>query len=216
MSDRVRLVVVDDHPIFRAGVIHTLKLTKRFDVVGEGSTADQAVRMAKEQEPDVVLLDISMPGGGLEAAATIARMCPKVRIVILTASELEDSVAASLQAGVQAYILKGTCGTELARVIEAVCNGESYVSPDLAARLFVQQRQKARANHSDPKDPLSDLTVREREIIEQVSNGLTNKEIARNLDLSEKTIKHYMSNIMQKLQVRNRVEAVLQIRGKLQ
>lgn len=213
MSDRIRVVVVDDHPLFRAGVIQTLKSGKGFDVVGEGSSASDAINLATELSPDIILMDINMPGGGLEAAGEIGRVCPNVNVIMLTVSELEDNVAASLQAGVRGYILKGTCGPELTRVVQAVHNGESYVTPGLAARLFTQKRQKATPGN---EDNIYELTSREREIMEQVSHGLTNKEIARNLSLSEKTIKHYMSNIMQKLQVRNRVEAVLQMRRKMQ
>jgi len=213
MSDRIRIVVVDDHPLFRAGVIQTLKLAKRFDVVGEGGSATEAVQLAKEHLPTVILLDISMPGGGMAAAAEINRTCPEIQIVVLTVSELEENVAEALQSGVRGYVLKGSCGPELVHVLEAVCRGESYVSPGLAARLFTQQRQKASIR---PEEDLYELTSRERQIMDQVSTGLTNKEIARNLSLSEKTIKHYMSNIMQKLQVRNRVEAVLQMKRRLQ
>jgi two-component system, NarL family, nitrate/nitrite response regulator NarL len=212
MSDRIRIVVADDHPMFRAGVIQTLKLAKRFDVVGEGSSASEAIKLAKELLPAVVLLDIEMPGGGIKAAEEISRSCPDIQTVILTVSESEENVAGALQAGVRGYVLKGSCGSELVHVLEAISKGESYVSPGLAARLFTQQRQKATAR---PEEELYELTARERQIMDQVSTGLTNKEIARNLSLSEKTIKHYMSNIMQKLQVRNRVEAVLQMRRRL-
>jgi two-component system, NarL family, nitrate/nitrite response regulator NarL len=213
MSDSIRVAVADDHPMFRAGVIQTLKIARGFDVVGEGSNAAEAVQLANDLRPDVILLDLNMPGGGLEAAAEIARSCPEVRVIILTVSELEENVASSLQAGVRGYILKGSCGSELTRVVQMVCDGESYVSPGLAARLFTQQRQKAKPAGDEQ---LSELTSREREIMDQVSRGLTNKEIARNLSLSEKTIKHYMSNIMQKLRARNRVEAVLNMRRKIQ
>ena len=130
---------------------------------------------------------------------------------MLTASEREEDVTASLQTGVKGYLLKGTSGPEFLKVVESVYEGESYVSPGLAARLLAQPQAAVAFEASEQK---SSLTGREKEILEQVELGLTNKEIARKLSVSEKTVKHYMTNIMSKLQVRNRVEAVLLSRRK--
>jgi two-component system, NarL family, nitrate/nitrite response regulator NarL len=210
----IRVVVVDDHPMFRGGVVLTLKMSGDFDVVGEGANAKDAIQLAKECEPDLILLDISMPGSGLEAAALIAKLCPDIQIIMLTASESEENVTASLEAGAKGYLLKGTSGPELLRIAQAVCGGDSYVTPTLAAKLLAQMRQKQQKQAKQIDDGLSDLTSREEEVLDHVSRGLTNKEIARELALSEKTVKHYMTIIMQKLQVRNRVEAVIQGRRK--
>ena len=210
----IRVVVVDDHPMFRGGVVLTLKSSGEFEVVGEGATAKDAIQLAKECEPDLMLLDVSMPGSGLEAAALIMTICPDVNIIMLTASESEENVTASLEAGAKGYLLKGTSGPELLRIAQAVCGGDSYVTPTLAAKLLAQMRQKQQKQAKQIDDGISDLTSREEEVLDHVSRGLTNKEIARELALSEKTVKHYMTIIMQKLQVRNRVEAVIQGRRK--
>jgi two-component system, NarL family, nitrate/nitrite response regulator NarL len=210
----IRVVVVDDHPMFRGGVVLTLTSSGEFDVVGEGATAKDAIQLAKEHEPDLMLIDISMPGSGLEAAALISQLCPAIQIIMLTASESEENVTASLEAGAKGYLLKGTSGPELVRIAHAVCCGDSYVTPTLAAKLLSQMRQKQQKQSKQIDDGISDLTSREEEVLDHVSRGLTNKEIARELALSEKTVKHYMTIIMQKLQVRNRVEAVIHGRRK--
>jgi two-component system nitrate/nitrite response regulator NarL len=210
MLDRIRIVLVDDHPLFREGVAMTLAGEPDLEIAGQGVSADDAVRLAEDLLPDIVLLDISMPGGGIEAARQIAVSCPVVKIVMLTVSEHDDDVLSALQAGARGYILKGVGGEELVGIVRAVNRGESYVSPDLAARLLVEVRS---GNTRDAaSDPVAGLTAREEQILKLVSRGLSNKEVGRDLDLREKTIKHYMTNILQKLQVRNRVEAAIMVR----
>ncbi len=208
MSDFViRVAVVDDHPIFREGAAYCIERSGGFEVVAHGGSADDAVRIAREIRPDLILLDINMPGNGIEATRAIALCHPQIKTIILTASESEDHVAAALEAGARGYIVKGVGVADLVRTIRAVHTGESYVSPGLAARLLTQMQKKRMQGKSEEAQP--DLTAREDEILGHVSNGLTNKEIANHLNISEKTVKHYMTNIMQKLQVRNRVEAVM-------
>lgn len=211
MADRLRVAIFDDHPLFREGVVHTLRSAKVLEVVGEGGSADDAVRIARQELPDIVLLDVSMPGGGIEAARSIARVCPIVKMIMLTVSESEQDVAQALEAGAKGYVLKGTSGSELLKTMFAISRGESYVTPGLAARLLTHATRQEPARASD----LPDLTEREAQILAQVARGFTNKEIARTLAISEKTVKHYMTNIMQKLQVRNRVEAALAFRRQL-
>ena len=207
MSNKIRVVLADDHPLFREGVARTLMADPELEIVGEGTNAQEAVRLATDLLPDVIMLDISMPGSGLEAAKQIASICPVVKIVMLTASEHDDDVTSALQAGARGYILKGIGGGELIDIVKAVHHGESYVSPDLAARLLTEMQ--GGASKGIVRDPLSELTAREEQILKGVARGLSNKEIGRELDLQEKTVKHYMTNILQKLQVRNRVEAAL-------
>jgi two-component system nitrate/nitrite response regulator NarL len=212
MSDRIRVAVIDDHPLFREGVAHTIRSSKSLEVVAEGACADDAIRIVKDQLPDIVLLDVSMPGGGIEAARTISRVCPVVKTIMLTVSESEEHVAQALAAGAQGYVLKGTSGPELINTMRAVSRGESYVSPGLAARLLtIAKRPPTAAAHDGD---LPELTKREEGILDHVARGMTNKEIAKTLNISEKTVKHYMTNIMQKLHVRNRVEAVLAFQRK--
>jgi DNA-binding NarL/FixJ family response regulator len=207
MTDPIRVAVIDDHPLFREGVAHTIRSSGRLQVVAEGASAEDALRVVMDEMPDIVLLDVSMPGGGIEAARAIAKACPVVKIVMLTVSESEEHVAEALDAGALGYMLKGASGAELISTMCAVSRGESYVTPGLAARLLTISRRKSQASLSD--SDLTELTRREDQILDHVAQGLTNKEIARSLNISEKTVKHYMTNIMQKLQVRNRVEAVL-------
>ena len=211
MTDTLQIAIVDDHPLFREGVAHTLSTQPDIDVVGEGASAADAVRIAAERLPDIMLLDVSMPGGGLNAVRQIAAAFPVVRIVMLTVSENEEDVTAALRAGARAYVLKGVAARELVRILRAVAAGEVYVTPSLAASLLFDMTGAASGRPAT--SPLDDLTEREQQILERVAAGDSNKEIAAQLHLSEKTVKHHMTNILQKLQVRNRVEAALLARG---
>ncbi|MEQ1719118.1 MAG: response regulator transcription factor [Hyphomicrobium sp.] len=211
-NDRIRVAIVDDHPLFREGVVASLSNVAVIEVVGQGGDAEQAIQISQDLLPDVLLLDISLPGGGIEAMREIARLCPYIKVIMLTASENEHHVSAALEAGARGYILKGIGAAELVRTIQAISQGESYVTPQLAARLLTMMKKPAAASASD--DDLPALTKREEQILDGVAEGKTNKEIARQLNISEKTVKHYMTNIMHKLQVRNRVEAALVVKRK--
>lgn len=207
MSDLIRTALIDDHPLFRDGVRQTLSNAGGIQVVAEGTCADDAIHIARSMSPDLMLLDINMPGGGIAATTSITEAHPDIRIALLTVSENESDVAAAMASGARGYILKGISGSELVQIIRAIHGGQSYVAPALAAAMLRKLRQVEPA----PLEALAgeQLTAREDQILCQVAQGLTNKEIARNLNISEKTVKHYMTLIMQKLQVRNRVEAVL-------
>jgi DNA-binding NarL/FixJ family response regulator len=215
MTDNLRIAIVDDHPLLRAGVARTLSEQPAFEVVGEGASADDAVRLAEELLPDVMIIDVSMPGGGIAAARRISASCPVVKLIMLTVSEDDEDVCAALQAGARGYVLKGVGAGELVEVIRSVARGEAYVSPALAARLLADGRRGDRAGDG-AADLVAGLTAREEQILRCVARGLSNKEVGRELDLQEKTVKHYMTNILQKLQVRNRVEAALVARDAIQ
>ena len=206
-TETIQIAIIDDHPMMREGVIHIFNNEADFEVVGEGENARDAIRIAQDRLPDIMLLDISMPGNGITAAQTISTSCPVIKIVMLTVSEDEKHVSVALRAGARGYILKGVSGPELVRSVRAIHHGESYVSPGLAARLLGEL--KPTANSKNNIDMQSKLTIREEQILALLSEGLSNREIGEKLDLSEKTIKHYMTNIFQKLHVRNRVEAAL-------
>lgn len=208
MSDKIQIVVVDDHPLFRQGVAYTLQSEPDMDVVGQGESVEEAIQLARNLLPDLILLDIGIPGGGINAAKIIAAACPVTKIIMLTASAEEDDLVAALKAGARAYILKGVAARELVRILRSVWAGEGYVTPALAASLLSEMTTGAATTRMAP-NLLDELTERERQILEQVAAGLSNKEIGQQLHLSEKTVKHYMTNILQKLQVRNRVEAAL-------
>ncbi|MCV3206751.1 response regulator transcription factor [Mesorhizobium sp. YC-39] len=203
MSAVVRITVVDDHPLFREGVSRSLREIGGFEIVGEGATAADAERLAQIEKPDVMLLDISMPGGGLRAAANILAKDPDQKIVILTVSEANADLALALRTGVRGYVLKGVRSSSLAEILKSIAAGEKYVSPMLSAQLLNELIQPRKV---DLVDQLSD---REIGILELVAEGLSNKEAAKRLFLQEKTIKHHMTRILAKLKVRNRTEAAL-------
>lgn len=206
MEEETRVLVVDDHPLFRQGVIQTLREAKGLTVVAEADTAASALARAKEHLPDVVLLDLKLPDdSGLAVLAALQRECPYSKVIVLTVVEDDDALLQALREGARGYLLKGVSGRELIEVVRAVQQGESYVSPAMAARFLKELTRP----HDDRSQRGDDLTEREHTILELVAQGLTNKEIANRLCLSEKTVKHYMTNILQKLQVRNRVEAAL-------
>ncbi len=204
MSDRLRVLVADDHPLFREGVVHSLSSEEDIEVVAEASSGEGAVRLATELMPDLVVLDLDMPkGGGIAATRQIAASCPATAILILTVSEDPDDLLQALKAGARGYVLKGVPAHGLVHAVRAVTGGEVYVTPTLASSILHEMTRE------ETVDPFDRLTPREREILELVAEGHTNREIGEQLYLAEKTVKHYMTNVLQKLHVRSRVEAAL-------
>ena len=212
MTEPLQIAIVDDHPLFREGVAHSLGKHEDITVVAQGASADDAVAIAGAQLPDVLLLDISLPGGGVNALRRIAASYPVVKVIMLTISQDEEDVTSALRSGARAYVLKGVAARELAGIVRSVAAGDVYVTPSLAATLLFDLSSPAPASNRTPR-LLDELTERERQILEGVAEGKSNKEIAVSLTLSEKTVKHHMTNILQKLQVRNRVEAALLARA---
>jgi two-component system nitrate/nitrite response regulator NarL len=203
MTEPIRIVVADDHPMFLDGLVATLSADEGLAVVATVGDAEAAVRAVREHSPDIALLDVAMPGGGLEAARQIAASSPATRTVILTSSENEDDLMAAMKAGATGYVLKGVAGRELREILKTVHAGGTYMAPGLAYGAI---RELTRPRIADP---LAELTRREREVLELVASGLSNAEIGGRLGLAEKTVKHYMTNILGKLQVTSRVEAAL-------
>jgi two-component system, NarL family, nitrate/nitrite response regulator NarL len=208
MSTCIRIGIVDRHPLFRAGVARTLVTAGGCQVVAEGAGTEDAFRIAGQHAPDLMVLDLHSEFNP-ETVRRLATEFPGMRTVILTVIADEDQVVAALRAGAAGYMLKGASGPELAESIYRVHQGECYVYPSLAARLMgiTVRRQTA-------PDRFATLTARESQILGYLTRGLSNKEIGRQLDLSEKTIKHYLSGIFDKLEVRNRVEAALLGQGR--
>jgi two-component system nitrate/nitrite response regulator NarL len=204
MAKSIRIAVIDSHPLYRDGVVQALRQASDIDVVAEGTTADDAVRVGKTHAPDLMLLDVRMNVAGIEAVQALRQDCPSVKLIMLTASEDPDHVAAALRCGASGYVLKGCDGSQLLQIVRTVREGETYITPTLAMQLLAQAKQ--------PPMVLPDLSFRENQVLQLLSQGLMNREIAVELRLTEKTVKHYMTCLMQKLQVRNRVEAVLAAR----
>jgi DNA-binding NarL/FixJ family response regulator len=180
-----------------------------FDVVGTGGSGDEAIGIARERAPSIMLIDIGMPGGGLEAAGAIVALDPEIRIIMLTASEDSDDVMAALEIGAQGYALKGLAAAELVDIVLAVSRGERYVPPELASALLKDMSRQASSSTTPERCRRDSLTAREEQVLRLVGKGMSNKEIGRELDLQEKTVKHYMTSIMQKLEVKNRTEAAI-------
>jgi two-component system, NarL family, nitrate/nitrite response regulator NarL len=211
VKQKITVGIVDDHPLMREGVAQSLRnASSVIEIVATGGTAEEAIAIAKNHGPDILLLDVSIPGGGIEAAYAIAANGFNGKIVMLTVSERPSHVTAALEAGARGYLLKGASGKELVRAILAVHGGQVYVSPELAGLLLSGPLEHLKENIQIRDRPI--FTERENNIAEFLAQGKTNKEIAEILNLREKTIKHYMTNIFQKLGVRNRVEAVLLIK----
>ncbi len=205
MTTKIRILVADDHPLYRNGVVSTLQDDPAFEIVAACADADSAVMEAAKLAPDIALLDVSMPGGGIEAARKISAANPDIHIAMLTVSEDDDDVMQALQAGATGYILKGVGGEELLALVHELAEGKSYVSPSLAARLLKTMQAPARTG----KNAVDELSKREEDILRLVAQGFSNKEVGAELAIQEKTVKHYMTVILQKLHVRNRVEAAM-------
>lgn len=204
MTETIRVLLADDHPLFREGVAHTLAADPVFEVVGQAESGEEAIALALRFKPDLALLDINMTGmGGIAAAGQIAAALPGIRIMMLTVNDNEDTLLAALKAGAHGYVLKGVAAAELRAIARRIAAGEAYVTPALAAEMLAEfARPRA-------TDAFSDLTAREAEVLELLSQGLSNREIGDQLHLAEKTVKHHMTNILQKLQVRTRTEAAI-------
>jgi two-component system nitrate/nitrite response regulator NarL len=203
MTEAIRIVVADDHPLFLDGLVATLTADEELAVVATVGDAVAAVRAVREHAPDLALLDVAMPGGGLEAARQISAACPATRVVMLTSSEDEDDLMAAMTAGARGYVLKGVAGRELRAILKGIHAGGTYLAPGLAYGAL-KELTRPRTRY-----PIDELTSREREVLALVASGLSNAEIGGRLGLAEKTVKHYMTSILGKLGVASRVEAAL-------
>jgi two-component system nitrate/nitrite response regulator NarL len=206
MAQKIRVGVVDQHPLFRDGIVFSLAAQPDLEVIGQGASLRDALLIARES--DVIVLDLSLLDSGLDAIAAITQQHPAVKILLFTMVADEERVGTALQRGARGCLLKGASGRDLVHAVQMLHQGESYVSPSLAAKLLMRPHSSS-VRAAKPVDRFPDLTPREDEILSILVKGRSNKEIGNKLDLSEKTIKHHVTNILQKLQVRNRVEAAL-------
>jgi DNA-binding NarL/FixJ family response regulator len=209
MDKFIRVLIADDHPVFRFGLKAMMEAEDDTEVVGEATTGSEAVALAAELKPDVILMDLNMPDlNGLEATRRILKATPDTGILIVTMFD-DDSVFAAMRAGARGYVLKGAEGEETLRAIRAVANGEAIFSPAVAERMM---QFMTRPSLSATDTPFPELTAREREVLALVAEGLTNRAIAERLVLSPKTIRNHVSNILGKLQVADRTEAIIRAR----
>jgi len=206
--ESLRVLIVDDHDLFRTGLRNLLE-EQGVQVVGEASTGAEAVRAVREIAPDVVVMDLNMPGmGGVEATRHIAAIAPLTRVVVLTISDEDTDVLDAIMAGACGYLLKDSSITELLAGIEAASKGESLISPGIAAKVL----QRIRATSAQPEiaDTIkSELSDREIEVLKLIANGKDNALIAAELHISPKTVKNHISNILMKLQIDNRIQAAV-------
>ncbi|HEY6409088.1 MAG TPA: response regulator transcription factor [Ktedonobacteraceae bacterium] len=206
----IRILIADDHPLFRDGMHGLLDSVADTEVVGEATTGEEAVTMAKALRPDVILMDIKMPGiNGIEATRTILASHPLIYILMITMLEDDESVFAAMRAGAQGYVLKGANQAEILRAIRAVVNGEAIFGPGIARRVlgfFSASRPNV------PSRVFADLSEREMELLALMAQGRSNQEIAEQLGLTLKTVRNHVSNIFSKLQVADRAQAVIRAR----
>jgi DNA-binding NarL/FixJ family response regulator len=195
----IKVLVADDHTVVREGIRHVLDGEPGFTIVAEASNAADAVRLAEAEKPDVVLLDITMPGeSGLQAAARIRKLAPETRILILSMHDNPEYVLESVRAGAHGYLLKDSAATELRQAIRAVQRGEEYFSAPIAHRL----RAAVRGQAGELPGPLDVLTGREREVLVGIALGRTNKEIATELGISHRTVETHRESLMRKLGIK--------------
>jgi DNA-binding NarL/FixJ family response regulator len=201
------VAVVDDHPLYRRGVMHAFQCSDRFEVVGEGTSAGEAMALVAEHSPDLLLLDVQLPGGGLEAATSILAAKGRTKIVILSVVDDMKVVVRAFRLGVNGYLLKGVSGADLIRTAEAVVAGEPCVAPQLMGQLLDHLSGRATLDASG-REPVG-FAGREEQILALLTQGMSNKEIAYRLNICEKTAKYYLTNIMKKINAKNRVEVAL-------
>ena len=210
MVDRLRVLIADDHPLFRKGMRALVEALPAMEVVGEAATGDEAVALAAALAPDVIVMDLQMPGGsGLAATRAILNASPHIRVLMVTFSEDTESVFTALRAGARGYVLKDAGEGAMGRAIQAVGRGEAIFSPAIAARLM---DYFAAPHPAVPRELFPTLTEREREILALIAQGRSNPDIARELSLSVKTVHNYVSNIFSKLQVADRAQAIIRAR----
>ncbi len=208
--DTIRILIADDHPLFRDGLRALLLAAPEMEVVGEAASGAEAIQLAAETEPHVILMDIQMPDGdGIETTRQIMAANPQIGVLMVTMFEDDQSVFAAMRAGARGYVLKGAKHDEMLRAIHAVHSGEAIFSPTIASRMmnfFTASRTVI------PPATFSDLTEREREILVLIGQGKTNDAIASALTISVKTVRNHVSNIFNKLQVADRAQAALRAR----
>lgn len=207
MTDAIRVLIVDDHPIVRDGLANLLESRPEVELVGVASDGSEAVTLADELQPDVIVMDLHLPGvNGVDATARIVRSSPSISVLVLTMLEDDDSLFAAMRAGARGYLVKGATQEEILRAVVSVAGGDAVFGPAVASRVL---DYFFREPPSRTRDLFPELTDRERDVLELVAQGLDNLTIARRLALSDKTIRNYVSNVFTKLHVADRARAIV-------
>ncbi len=211
-SDPIRALIVDDHALFRRGLEMVLAAEDDIELVGEASDGSEAVQKAGESLPDVVLMDIRMPkSSGIEACRAMKEVAPSSKIVMLTISDEEEDLFEAIRAGASGYLLKDIPLDEVADVVRAVHGGQSLINPSMAAKLLTEFAALNKRDQEERAEqvPAPKLTDREMQVLKLVAKGMNNRDIARELFISENTVKNHVRNILEKLQIHSRMEAVM-------
>jgi DNA-binding NarL/FixJ family response regulator len=207
VGEKIRVAVVDPYPLFRQGIVQTIVHSGRLVLVAEGATLGEAQAAAAAPAPDVLIFELSAADGGLDGIKEFIQSGLACKLVVLTSLDDVASVAKALAAGIQGYILKGITGAELIEAIETIYGGQPYITPKLASRLLTEAKGGPLSAIPEDREKL-DLSYREQQVLIRISRGLTNKEIASQLGLNERTIKHYLTQLFKKMRVRNRLQAI--------
>jgi two-component system NarL family response regulator len=211
-AEPIRTLIVDDHALFRRGLEMVLESEPGIELVGEAGDGEEAVRVAGESLPDVVLMDIRMPrSSGIEACRALKDVAPSAKIVMLTISDEEEDLFEAIRAGASGYLLKDIPLDEVAGAVRSVHGGQSLINPSMAAKLLTEFAVLARRDEEEPprQVPAPSLTEREIEVLRLVARGMNNRDIAKELFISENTVKNHVRNILEKLQIHSRMEAVM-------
>ncbi|CAN5886686.1 response regulator transcription factor [soil metagenome] len=209
-DDPIRTLIADDHELFRRGLRMVLDDEDDIEVLGEAGDGESAVAMAREHAPDVVVMDVRMPiRSGIEAARAIKEELPGTKILVLTISDEEDDLYEAIKAGANGYLLKEISIDEIGHAVRSVNGGQSLISPSMASKLLDEFAAMIKKEEEKEQVPAPRLTPREMEVLQHVAQGMNNREIARTLFISENTVKNHVRNILEKLHLHSRMEAVV-------
>lgn len=208
-----RVAFVDDHQVLVEGLVSLYNAKDDLIVVGKGYCSDDALRIVEDVRPDAIVMDLSMPGDTFATIETIISRFPATRIIVFTASTAIQPAIDLLEAGIAGYVLKGSSSSELHEAIRLACRGETFVTPGFATKVIVSMKTAEIRRRNQPAQ--ARLHLREEQIVNCLLKGFTNREIGETLNISEKTVKHYMTSLLQKLNVRNRVQLVIAVKNRL-